>query len=200
MILVSTTRPADVVDVAEHILATSGEMTTMKLHKLLYYSQAWHLAWDGVPMFDDQIQAWANGPVVPAIYVFHRGQFRVKPGFFYAARQHRHRVRVLRAALPTNGALRAVRRQHRAAERAILPKKRPASPQPAAPQSDQVHSDQVLPIHQIVAEGHRPEVESNQYVTCSCDDYDFTYSLVEYQVHIVEITLALAGETPVDQG
>ncbi|WP_307850044.1 MULTISPECIES: type II toxin-antitoxin system antitoxin SocA domain-containing protein [unclassified Saccharopolyspora] len=40
-------------------------MTAMKLQKLVYYSQAWHLVWDERPLFDEPVQAWANGPVVP---------------------------------------------------------------------------------------------------------------------------------------
>src|SRR6202035_2468893 len=40
----------------------------MKLQKLLYYCQAWSLAWDGVPLFDDPIEAWANGPVVRDVW------------------------------------------------------------------------------------------------------------------------------------
>lgn len=56
-------------------------MSAMKLHRLLYYSQAWHLAWEGKPLFDDEIQAWANGPVVASIYELHRGEFIVEPGF-----------------------------------------------------------------------------------------------------------------------
>ena len=45
----------------------------MKLQKLVYYSQAWSLVWDGQPLFDDEIQAWANGPVAPLLYRGHRG-------------------------------------------------------------------------------------------------------------------------------
>ena len=43
---------ADVQDVARYIVERGGPMTTMKLQKLAYYSQAWHLVWDGVPLFD----------------------------------------------------------------------------------------------------------------------------------------------------
>lgn len=43
-------------------------MTPMKLHKLLYYCQGWHLAWYGRPLFVDRIEAWRHGPVVPAVY------------------------------------------------------------------------------------------------------------------------------------
>lgn len=75
---------ASVIDVAEYILTKHGQMSTMKLHRLVYYSQAWHLVWDGVPLFDEEIQAWANGPVVPVLYELHRGEYTVEPGFFYA--------------------------------------------------------------------------------------------------------------------
>lgn len=66
---------ARVDDVAAYILAKQGEMTAMKLQKLVYYSQAWHLVWESVPLFDERIEAWANGPVVRALYRQHRGQF-----------------------------------------------------------------------------------------------------------------------------
>ena len=49
----------------------------MKLQKLVYYCQAWHLVWDDEPLFVDEIQAWANGPVIPVLYQAHRGQFKV---------------------------------------------------------------------------------------------------------------------------
>jgi uncharacterized phage-associated protein len=65
-------------DVAAYILAKLGEMTAMKLQKLVYYSQAWSLVWDERPMFRDRIEAWANGPVVPLLYQHHRGQFNVR--------------------------------------------------------------------------------------------------------------------------
>jgi uncharacterized phage-associated protein len=49
----------------------------MKLQKLAYYSQAWSLVWDEVPLFDSDIQAWINGPVIQDLYRQHRGRFRV---------------------------------------------------------------------------------------------------------------------------
>ena len=67
-------------DVAAYILEKRGEMTAMKLQKLVYYSQAWHLVWDSVPLFNEPIQAWANGPVVRALYDQHRGRFTVADG------------------------------------------------------------------------------------------------------------------------
>lgn len=65
-------------DVAAYILKKQGEMSAMKLQKLVYYSQAWSLVWDEKPLFKAEIQAWANGPVVRALYDKHRGQFSVK--------------------------------------------------------------------------------------------------------------------------
>lgn len=68
---------ASVHDVAAYILRQQGGMTAMKLQKLCYYSQAWSLVWDDRSLFDDRIEAWANGPVAPSLYAVHRGQFRV---------------------------------------------------------------------------------------------------------------------------
>ena len=53
-------------------------MSAMKMQKLVYYSQAWHLVWDGVPLFDERIEAWANGPVVRDLYREHRGRFMLE--------------------------------------------------------------------------------------------------------------------------
>ena len=68
---------ATVHDVAAYILSKQGEMTAMKLEKLVYYSQAWHVVWESEPLFAEPIEAWANGPVCPALYRTHRGSFKV---------------------------------------------------------------------------------------------------------------------------
>jgi uncharacterized phage-associated protein len=73
---------ASAVDVARYILSKTGGMTAMKLQKLVYYSQAWALVWDEEPLFTEDIQAWANGPVVPELYDLHRGQFKVDESTF----------------------------------------------------------------------------------------------------------------------
>jgi uncharacterized phage-associated protein len=65
-------------DVAAYILARRGEMPAIKLQKLVYYSQAWSLVWDDAPLFDDRIEAWANGPVIPTLYAAHRGTYMVR--------------------------------------------------------------------------------------------------------------------------
>lgn len=73
---------ASVFDVAKYILQKMGRTTTMKLEKLCYYCQAWSLAWDEEPLFDEDFQAWANGPVCPALFTFHRGLFSVDASLF----------------------------------------------------------------------------------------------------------------------
>ena len=73
-----TTTNVRALDVAAYILKhVGGDMTAMKLQKLVYYCQAWSLAWDERPMFKEDIEAWVNGPVVRELYQLHKGQFRV---------------------------------------------------------------------------------------------------------------------------
>ena len=40
----------------------------MKLQKLLYYEQGFHLAYFNTPLFAESIEAWQYGPVVPQVY------------------------------------------------------------------------------------------------------------------------------------
>ncbi len=64
-------------NIAAYILEKKGAVTTWKLQKLVYYCQAWSLVWDDEALFNEQIEAWINGPVCPALYELHRGQFRI---------------------------------------------------------------------------------------------------------------------------
>jgi len=43
-------------------------LSQLKLQKLLYYVQAWNLAFEGKPLFDGKFQAWIHGPVNRSIY------------------------------------------------------------------------------------------------------------------------------------
>ena len=69
---------ADVTDVARYVVDRCGSLTTIKLQKLLYYCQGWHLAWESDKLFDAEIEAWANGPVVQEIYRLHRGLYWIE--------------------------------------------------------------------------------------------------------------------------
>lgn len=43
-------------------------ITNLKMQKLVYYAQAFHLALFGIPLFEEKIEAWQHGPVVPELY------------------------------------------------------------------------------------------------------------------------------------
>ncbi|GIF49137.1 putative phage-associated protein [Asanoa ferruginea] len=68
---------ATVHDVAAAVLERHGRTTTMKLEKLVYYCQGWHLARHGSPLFDETLEAWQQGPVAPALFKHHRQQREV---------------------------------------------------------------------------------------------------------------------------
>lgn len=76
---------ASTYDVAKYITERIGEMSAMKLQKLMYYAQAWSLVWEEEPLFESDFQAWANGPVLPQLYSLHRGMFKVDSSLFATA-------------------------------------------------------------------------------------------------------------------
>lgn len=93
-------------DVAAYILEKQGSMTAMKLQKLLYYSQAWHLVWTEERLFSDKFEAWANGPVAPSIYQLHRQRFMVDrdlPGLADAQPLDGNAIHSVDAVLQTYG-------------------------------------------------------------------------------------------------
>lgn len=59
-------------DVAEYLLQLSdtetNDITNLKLQKLVYYAQGFHLAMYDKPLFADPIEAWQYGPVVSELY------------------------------------------------------------------------------------------------------------------------------------
>jgi uncharacterized phage-associated protein len=67
---------AFIVQIHEEVTG-NPQITTVMLHRLLYYVQAASLVWDNRLLFNEPIQAWANGPVVPAIYRLHNGSFKL---------------------------------------------------------------------------------------------------------------------------
>lgn len=52
------------------MLEAGMKVTPLKLQKILYYQQAWHMVAFGREniLFNDVPQAWINGPVYPVIY------------------------------------------------------------------------------------------------------------------------------------
>jgi uncharacterized phage-associated protein len=64
-------------DVADYFIIkvdreAGDDITHLKLQKLVYYAQAWYLAMQARPLFDNAIEAWAHGPVCREVY----GRFR----------------------------------------------------------------------------------------------------------------------------
>ena len=63
--------------VADFLLLKAREknkfLTNLEVQKLVYYAQAWHLAYYDKPLYDDPILAWQHGPVVHSVYKRFKG-------------------------------------------------------------------------------------------------------------------------------
>ena len=60
-------------DIAHYFLAQTDEdagdtISNLKLQKLVYYAQGFYLALYNKPLFNEEIEAWTHGPVIPALY------------------------------------------------------------------------------------------------------------------------------------
>jgi len=67
-------------DVAEYIVAQfERPISTMKLQKLLYLAQGWNLALTGKPLFREDFEAWASGPVCRTLQEVHAGAYTIGP-------------------------------------------------------------------------------------------------------------------------
>lgn len=71
-------KPITVFDVANYFLhivdrEAGSSITHLKLQKLVYYAQAWHLVFTGRPLFNERIEAWVHGPVCPDLYERFKG-------------------------------------------------------------------------------------------------------------------------------
>jgi len=70
-------------NVAEYFLSDANgredsDISNLKLQKLIYYAQAFHLAIFDKPFFGEDFEAWAHGPVCPEIYHNYK-QFGASP-------------------------------------------------------------------------------------------------------------------------
>lgn len=75
LMLTGTKQMADLISpsaTADFLLSESRErgeiLTNLKLQKLLYYAQAWYLALKDRPLFQEDMEAWVHGPVLPSQY------------------------------------------------------------------------------------------------------------------------------------
>lgn len=85
--------PYDVLDVCRYIIKYSAKrqeaVSNLKLQKVLYFIQASFLVETGSVCFDDRIEAWDFGPVVPRAYHYFKkyGGLNIpaKEGIYYYA-------------------------------------------------------------------------------------------------------------------
>ena len=52
----------------EFIYIAGGQLTPMKLQKLVYFAHGWYLAITGSPLVSEDIEAWQFGPVISGLY------------------------------------------------------------------------------------------------------------------------------------
>jgi len=77
-------------EIAEYCIyyfgAKNEAITNLKLQKILYYIQAWHLVYfNGDPLFSEEPEAWANGPVYRSVYNIYKkysiGNIKINTSF-----------------------------------------------------------------------------------------------------------------------
>ncbi|MDO5031295.1 Panacea domain-containing protein [Corynebacterium sp.] len=58
---------AKILDVAQFITESTPNVDKMRLYKLCFFAQGWHLAWAGSPLVTESFEAWRKGPVPPTV-------------------------------------------------------------------------------------------------------------------------------------
>ncbi|MCQ9388109.1 Panacea domain-containing protein [Brevibacterium sp. 50QC2O2] len=71
------TMPVTAHDVAQYVLQKTGRIQAIKLQKLCYLADGWHLTWLNDPLFPNTIKAWKYGPVITDLYRFHKGEIYI---------------------------------------------------------------------------------------------------------------------------
>lgn len=65
----SPVTPSDVAKYFLYRATLDGELISpLKMQKLVYYGYAWTLVKNRKKLFEEQIEAWPNGPVIPSLY------------------------------------------------------------------------------------------------------------------------------------
>lgn len=69
-------RNIDAMDLAKYIICKMQEkgqkINHLKLQKLLYYVQAWHLVYTDEPLIEDNFEAWLHGPVNRKVWNYYK--------------------------------------------------------------------------------------------------------------------------------
>lgn len=65
-------KTVDAIDVANYVIKylkkRGKSVNHLKLQKLLYYIEAWHLVFFDSPIFSEDIKAWQHGPVLESVW------------------------------------------------------------------------------------------------------------------------------------
>lgn len=68
----------DSITLSKYVINRVNEMgytvSHLKLQKLLYYLDAWHLVYFEVPLINDDFEAWVHGPVVRRVWDYYRDE------------------------------------------------------------------------------------------------------------------------------
>lgn len=67
--ITNTITPSDVAKYFLYRSTQDGDLVSpLKMQKLVYYAYAWTLVKNGKRLFNEKIEAWPSGPVVPSLY------------------------------------------------------------------------------------------------------------------------------------
>lgn len=71
-------RKVNEIELAKYIINKLADknqkVNHLKLQKLLYYIQAWHLVYMDEPLFDSEFEAWLHGPVVRKVWDYYKSK------------------------------------------------------------------------------------------------------------------------------
>lgn len=68
MEVINEYKTIDTIVLSNYILKHYGPMSHLKLQKLVYYCDAYSLAYFGKPLITDDFEAWVHGPVCRRLY------------------------------------------------------------------------------------------------------------------------------------
>lgn len=94
-------QPVDRDDVCDYVIsrltAAGAPLNVLKLQKLMYYIQAWHLAFSDSPLFWGRFQAWVHGPVNRQLY----DRFAISKSLYSEIRAHDIRPGFVEGRIPS---------------------------------------------------------------------------------------------------
>jgi uncharacterized phage-associated protein len=60
--------------IINYVSKFKDDMSHLKLQKLLYYVDAWHLTTFEQPLFKEEFEAWVHGPVIREVFNHYKGE------------------------------------------------------------------------------------------------------------------------------